>query len=240
MALTINTNVMSLNAQINLGKTQNSLSKSMQRLSSGLRINSASDDAAGLAISDRMTSQVNGLNQAVRNSNDGISLAQTGEGAMQESTNILQRMRELSVQSANDSNTSSDRASMQKEVSQLQQELNRIANTTQFNGQNLLDGSFTSKTFQVGSNKGQTISITMGSTKATDIGDYHIGTNTVAAVAGSSVSSTDAGLSISGKLGERFRKRSRHRFRQGYRQRGQPENRFHRRGSRSSHQCQAR
>ncbi len=111
MGLSINTNVMSLNAQRNLGQSQNALSKSMQRLSSGLRINSAKDDAAGLAISDRMTSQIRGLNQAARNANDGISLAQTAEGALQESTNILQRMRELAVQSANDTNSTSDRIS---------------------------------------------------------------------------------------------------------------------------------
>ncbi len=174
MGLTINTNVMSLNAQRNLGQTQNSLAKSMQRLSSGLRINSAKDDAAGLAISDRMTSQIQGLNQAVRNANDGISLAQTAEGAMQESTNILQRMRELAVQSANDSNTSADRASLQKEVSQLQQELNRISETSQFNNQNLLDGSFTSARFQVGANKGQFISVSVGNTRSTNIGNYQI------------------------------------------------------------------
>ena len=141
MALTINTNVASLNAQRNLGKSQGDLNKSMQRLSSGLRINSAKDDAAGLAISDRMTSQIRGLNQAVRNANDGISLAQTAEGALQESTNILQRMRELAVQSANDTNSDSDRQSLQSEVEQLQEELDRIAETTQFNGKNLLDGS---------------------------------------------------------------------------------------------------
>ena len=152
MALTINTNVMSLNAQRNLGTSQSQLAKSMQRLSSGLRINSAKDDAAGLAISDRMTSQIRGLNQASRNANDGISLAQTAEGALQESTNILQRMRELAVQSANDTNTSSDRASLQAEVSQLQSELDRIAETTTFNGKNLLDGSLGGAKFQVGAN----------------------------------------------------------------------------------------
>lgn len=174
MGLSINTNVASLNAQRNLNNTQNKLSESMQRLSSGLRINSAKDDAAGLAISDRMTSQIQGLNQAVRNANDGISLAQTAEGAMQESTNILQRMRELAVQSANDSNTSADRASLQKEVSQLQQELNRISETSQFNNQNLLDGSFTSARFQVGANKGQFISVSVGNTRSTEIGNYQI------------------------------------------------------------------
>src|SRR6056297_3570099 len=137
----INTNVASLNAQRNLSESSGSLATSLQRLSSGLRINSAKDDAAGLAISERMTSQIRGLNQAARNANDGISLAQTAEGALQESTNILQRMRELSVQSANDTNSASDRASLNDELTQLQQELDRIAQTTEFNGTNLLDGS---------------------------------------------------------------------------------------------------
>ena len=141
MALTINTNVMSLNAQRNLGKSQNALANSMQRLSSGLRINSAKDDAAGLAISDRMTAQVRGLNQAARNANDGISLAQTAEGALQESTNLLQRMRELAVQSANDTNSASDRASLNDEVTQLKAELDRIAQTTEFNGKKVIDGT---------------------------------------------------------------------------------------------------
>src|SRR6056297_2335458 len=141
MALTINTNVASLNAQRNLGASQADLNKSMQRLSSGLRINSAKDDAAGLAISDRMTAQIRGLNQASRNANDGISLAQTAEGALQESTNILQRMRELAVQSANDTNSASDRASLNDEVTQLKAELDRIAETTEFNGRKVIDGS---------------------------------------------------------------------------------------------------
>lgn len=170
MSLTINTNVASLNAQRNLGASQMDLNKSMQRLSSGLRINSAKDDAAGLAISDRMTAQIRGLNQAARNANDGISLAQTAEGALQESTNILQRMRELAVQSANDTNTSSDRASLQSELSQLQAELDRIATTTTFNGQRLLDGSFSGGTFQVGANAGETITFGISSAKASSIG----------------------------------------------------------------------
>ncbi len=170
MGLSINTNVMSLNAQRNLGNSQNALSKSMQRLSSGLRINSAKDDAAGLGISDRMTSQIRGLNQAVRNSNDGISLAQTAEGALQESTNILQRMRELAVQSANDTNSSSDRQSLQSEVNQLKQEMTRIAETTSFNGKNLLDGTMTNAQFQVGANANQTISFGINSAKAVDLG----------------------------------------------------------------------
>ncbi|ORJ63479.1 flagellin [Geothermobacter hydrogeniphilus] len=178
MALTINTNVASLNAQRNLNRSQNALGKSMQRLSSGLRINSAKDDAAGLAIANRMTSQIRGLNQASRNANDGISLAQTAEGALQESTNILQRIRELSLQSANDTNTSSDRASMQAEVGQLQSELDRIATTTTFNGRRVLDGSFTGATFQVGANAGETISFNISSAKASSLGHIATGTGT--------------------------------------------------------------
>ncbi len=154
MALTINTNVASLNAQRNLGKSQSSLNTSMQRLSSGLRINSAKDDAAGLAISDRMTSQIRGINQAVRNANDGISVAQTAEGAMGEVTNILQRMRELAVQSANDSNSSADRTSLQAEVDDLISEIDRISATTEFNGTSLLDGTGSTLSFQVGSEGG--------------------------------------------------------------------------------------
>ncbi len=162
MAFTINTNVASLNAQRNLGKSQNLLNRSMQRLSSGLRINSAKDDAAGLAISDRMTSQIRGLNQAVRNANDGISLAQTAEGALQESTNALQRMRELAVQASNGTNSNADRESLQQEFNQLQQEIQRVATTTQFNGKNVLTGSMKSAIFQVGANKGQTVTFSIG------------------------------------------------------------------------------
>ncbi|MCL7743477.1 flagellin [Guyparkeria hydrothermalis] len=169
---------MALNAQRQLGSTQNEMQTAMERLSSGLRINSAADDAAGLAIADRMTSQIRGLNQAVRNANDGISLSQTAEGAMQESSNILQRMRELAIQSANDSNSDTDRANLQKEVSQLQQELNRISETTTFNGKNILDGSFTSSKFQVGSNANETINVSIGSTSALDMGAYQQGTQT--------------------------------------------------------------
>jgi len=159
MAATINTNVQSLNAQRNLSTSQNSLSTSMQRLSSGLRINSAKDDAAGLAISERMSTQVRGLNQASRNANDGISLAQTAEGALSAIGNNLQRIRELAVQSRNATNSSDDRAALQKEVSQLKGEIGRVANQTAFNGTKLLDGSFTSQAFQVGANQGQTINI---------------------------------------------------------------------------------
>ena len=181
MGLSINTNVMSLNAQRNLGTSQSALAKSMQRLSSGLRINSAKDDAAGLAISDRMTSQIRGLNQAARNSNDGISLAQTAEGALQETTNILQRMRELAVQSANDTNSASDRSSLQAEVNQLKQEMTRIADTTSFNGKNLLDGSMTTAQFQVGANANQTISFGINSAQAKDLGNNALTTTNTTA-----------------------------------------------------------
>src|SRR3989338_8519074 len=146
----INTNIASLNSQRNLNTSQTSLNVALQRLSSGLRINSAKDDAAGLAISERFTAQIRGLNQASRNANDGISLAQTAEGALVETTNALQRIRELAVQSANDTNSASDRASLQAEVVQLQNEITRIATTNQFNGKNLLDGTFTAQIFHVG------------------------------------------------------------------------------------------
>jgi len=170
MALSINTNIASLNAQRNLGKTQGSLTKSLQRLSSGLRINSAKDDSAGLAIANRMNSQIRGLNQAVRNANDGISLAQTAEGALQESSNILQRIRELGVQSANDTNTADDRESLQAEVTQLIAELDRIATSTQFNGQTLLNGNFSDAVFHVGANANQTISISIGDARTNKLG----------------------------------------------------------------------
>jgi flagellin len=172
MALVINTNVAALNAQRNLGTTQRGLNTSMQRLSSGLRINSAKDDAAGLAISDRMTSQIRGLNQAIRNANDGISMSQTAEGALAESTNLLQRMRELAIQSANDTNTAQDRASLNAEFVQLQAEIDRIATTTQFNNQNVLDGTFatTGAIFHVGANANQTISITIATADAVTLG----------------------------------------------------------------------
>ena len=159
MAQIINTNIMSLNAQRNLSSTQNALATSLERLSTGLRINSAKDDAAGLAISERFGSQIRGLNQAVRNANDGISLAQTAEGAMQEIGNNLQRIRELAVQSSNATNSSSDRAALNQEVQQLLTEIQRVATQTDFNGQALLDGSFTGQSFQVGANAGQLITV---------------------------------------------------------------------------------
>ena len=170
MAISVITNVSSLNAQRNLSKSSNDLATSMQRLSSGMRINSAKDDAAGLQIANRLTSQINGLGVAQRNANDGISMAQTAEGAMQASTDILQRMRELALQSANGSNSDSDRAALQKEVGALQTELTRISDTTSFGGQKLLDGSFGSKTFQVGANANESISFSLSSTASATIG----------------------------------------------------------------------
>ncbi|MCB1679417.1 MAG: flagellin [Halioglobus sp.] len=183
MAQTINTNVASLNAQRNLNSSQSSLNTSLQRLSSGLRINSAKDDAAGLAISQRFTTQIRGLNQAARNASDGISLAQTAEGALGEVTNNLQRIRELAVQSSNATNSASDRAALQTEVTQLLNEIDRVADQTQFNGVQLLDGSFSGALFQVGANAGETI--TISST---------VDANTAAM--GSVSQNTSAGLSV--------------------------------------------
>jgi len=160
MAAVINTNISSLNSQRNLSTSQSALSTSLQRLSSGMRINSAKDDAAGLAISDRMTSQIRGMTQATRNANDGVSLAQTAEGALASSGDILQRIRELAVQSSNATNSASDRQALQTEVGQLGSELNRIATTTSFNGQALLDGTMGTANFQVGANANQLISAT--------------------------------------------------------------------------------
>ncbi len=208
----INTNIASLNAQRNLNASQSSLATSLERLSTGLRINSAKDDAAGLAISERFTAQIRGLNQAVRNANDGISLAQTAEGALGEIGNNLQRIRELAVQSANSTYSASDRASLDAESAQLIAEITRVAGQTAFNGTNLLDGSFTSKSFQVGANANQTITIAsisdaratglgsnvltaagtlMGATKAaaTDL----TGGNTVAVEAGLTVTTANGG-----------------------------------------------
>ncbi|WP_426190449.1 flagellin [Massilia sp. DWR3-1-1] len=152
MASMINTNISSLNAQRNLTSSQSGLATSLQRLSTGLRINSAKDDAAGMSISSRMTSQISGMNVAARNANDGISLAQTAEGGLNSASDLLQRMRDLAVQSANGSNSDTDRASIQSEVGQLKDEIDRVAKSTSFNGLNLLDGSFTAQSFQVGAN----------------------------------------------------------------------------------------
>jgi len=170
MSSIINTNLSSLNAQNNLSKSQASLTTSLQRLSTGLRINSAKDDAAGLAISERMSSQITGLNQAARNSNDGISMAQTAEGALSSISDSLQRIRELAVQSANGSNTDADRASMQEEASQLLQEIDRVAGQTKFNGRALLDGTLKNQQFQVGANAGETISFSVNSAKTKNLG----------------------------------------------------------------------
>jgi flagellin len=182
MSSTINTNINSLTAQRNLGMNQASLATSMQRLSSGLRINSAKDDAAGLAIADRMTSQIRGLTQAARNANDGISLSQVAEGALGSAGSILQRVRELSVQSANATNSAADRKSLQAETGQLLAELDRIATTTQFNGQNILDGSLSSATFQVGANANQTITATTSNFR-TNIYGVQLAQSSVAIVA---------------------------------------------------------
>jgi flagellin len=206
MAMVINTNVMSLTTQRSLGNTQSSLATSMERLSTGLRINSAKDDAAGLGITDRMTSQIRGLNQAIRNAGDAISLSQTAEGAMSESSDILQRMRELAIQSANDSNSASDRANLQKEVNQLQQELDRIVSTTTFNGKKLLDGSFAAAQFQVGANAHETISVTIGNVSSNAIGNnttdsYSAAGSINEANAAATNNVAAQGLTISGAFG---------------------------------------
>ncbi|WP_130906569.1 flagellin [Pseudomonas sp. Sample_16] len=174
MALTVNTNLASLTVQNNLNKASGNLQTSMQRLSSGLRINSAKDDAAGLQISNRLTSQINGLQTAIKNAGDGISIAQTAEGAMQESTNILQKMRTLALSSANGSPSAEDRKSNNAEYAALTSELTRIATTTTFGGRNLLDGSFGTTAFQVGANANQTINMTLGNVAANNVGSQQL------------------------------------------------------------------
>ena len=174
MALTVNTNLASLTVQNNLNKASGNLQTSMQRLSSGLRINSAKDDAAGLQISNRLTSQINGLGTAIKNAGDGISIAQTAEGAMQESTNILQKMRTLALSSANGSPSDDDRKSNNAEYAALTAELTRISTTTTFGGRNLLDGSFGTTQFQVGANSNQTINMTLGDVSANNIGSQQV------------------------------------------------------------------
>ncbi len=179
MAMTINTNVASLLAQNNLSNSQSALATSIQRLSSGMRINSAADDAAGLAISQRMTAQINGNTQAGQNANDAINLAQTAGSGLSQITNDLQRMRQLAVQSANGTNSASDRAALQTEVTQLVSEVDRIAQNTSFNGVNLLDGTFTNKQFQVGANAGQTITIgSISSARSATLGQSYSSTVT--------------------------------------------------------------
>lgn len=192
MALTVNTNIASLNTQRNLNASSNDLNTSLQRLTTGYRINSAKDDAAGLQISNRLSNQISGLNVATRNANDGISLAQTAEGALQQSTNILQRIRDLALQSANGSNSDADRAALQKEVAAQQAELTRISDTTTFGGRKLLDGSFGTTSFQVGSNAYETIDISLQNASASAIGSYQVGSNgagTLASVAGTATAS---------------------------------------------------
>jgi len=193
MPQVINTNVASLTAQRNLTTSQGQLATALQRLSSGLRINSAKDDAAGLAISERFTTQIRGLNQAVRNANDGISLSQTAEGALAETGNALQRIRELAIQSANSTNSASDRVALNAESAQLLAEVQRIAQSTQFNGQNILDGSFASAQFQVGANANQTISFGIAGSTTNLLGAFQ--------ATGSAVSSSafdGAGFTING------------------------------------------
>jgi len=209
MGNVIQTNVSSLGAQRSLTNTNNDLATTFQRLSTGLRINSARDDAAGLQISNSLTSQINGLNVAVRNANDGISLAQTAEGALQESTNILQRMRDLAIQSANGSNSGTARAALQQEVSQLQAELNRIADTTSFGGRALLDGSFGTESFQVGAQANETINVSIGNARATSLGSNRIDVGgadvstvlAAATTAGANAVAAETGITVSGPLG---------------------------------------
>jgi flagellin len=199
MPQTINTNISSLVAQNNLNKSQSSLATSLQRLSSGLRINSAKDDAAGLSISQRFTSQINGLNQAVRNANDGISIAQVAEGALDESTNGLQRIRELAIQSANGSNGPDERAALQSEVAARIAEIDRTATTTRFGSRLLLDGSFGTSTFQVGAQANETISVSIGSARATALGSNLL--QAVGTVTGKTVVGATAATNAAGAIG---------------------------------------
>ena len=188
MTMTINTNVVSLNAQRNLTNSQGSLATSMQRLSSGLRINSAKDDAAGLAIADRMNAQIRGTNVAIRNANDGISLAQTAEGALATVTDALQRMRELAVQAQNGSNGTTDRANLDTEYQQLSSEITRIASQTKFNGTAIVGASAGTQVFQVGANNGDTLSVTTST--VTTVG----GGLTTAAAASTALAALDTAL----------------------------------------------
>ena len=217
MSLSINTNVISLTAQRNLGSTQSSLATSMQRLSSGLRVNSAKDDAAGLAIAERMNTQVRGMTVAARNANDGISLAQTAEGALGKVGDMLQRIRELAVQSSNATNSQTDRDALNAEVTSLKDEIARVATQTSFNGTKLLDGTFSSQQFQVGTNAGETITVASiaNATLATLGGTTNIATTSVAAsglsgfatgiaAGGVVINGVDIGaISAAGSAGER-------------------------------------
>lgn len=192
----INSNIMSLNAQRNLATSSSELATSLQRLSSGLRINSAKDDAAGLAISERFTTQIRGMDQAARNANDGISLSQTAEGAMGEIGNNLQRIRELAVQSRNATNSASDREALNKEAQQLKAEINRVAEQTSFNGVKLLDGTFSDQVFQVGANQGETITVAgIVDASAAALGEWK-GASTVTGAA--VTAGTVSGLTVAG------------------------------------------
>ncbi|KJV36285.1 flagellin [Luteibacter yeojuensis] len=204
MSLTINTNVMSLNAQRNLSTSQTKLSSAIERLSSGNRINSAKDDAAGLAISTRMTTQINGLNRAVQNANDGISLSQTTESALDEVTNNLQRIRELAVQSTNASNSSSDRAALDAEVQQRLSEVTRIATQTNFNGMKVLDGSANQLSFQVGANVGEVITVGLDKgMKANQVGQLAVGSATPTFTGSAAVAGTK-GTTVAGSATTNF------------------------------------
>jgi flagellin len=200
MPLVINTNISALTAQRNLSRAQGGLEQSIQRLSTGLRINGAVDDAAGLAISDRLTAQIRGLNQAVRNANDGVSVLQTADGSLNEVSSLLQRARELAVQSANDSNSASDRQSLNAEVANILSELDRLANTVQFNNRKLLDGTFQNAQFQVGANANQTVSFSIKSMQTTDMGAIKRDGAAVSSTALSGLSASSAmtinGLSV--------------------------------------------
>lgn len=210
MPSVVNSNISALNTQRNLNRSQGDLATSLQRLSSGLRINSAKDDAAGLAIADRMTSQIRGLNQAVRNANDGISVAQVAEGALSETTNALQRIRELAVQSASDTNSAADRTSLQKEVTALLAEVDRVATDTKFNGTALMDGTFTSKLIQVGADAGQTIQIDITDAGAATLGvdvvdiSTQAGANTALGLLDTAIAAVNTSRADLGALQNRF------------------------------------
>lgn len=208
MAMSINTNVVSINAQRNLSLSGGSLATSMQRLSSGLRVNSAKDDAAGLAIAERMSTQVRGLAVASRNANDGISLAQTAEGALGKVGDMLQRMRELAVQAGNATNSKSDREALQAELAQLRDEVDRVAKTTSFNGSKLLDGSFTGGVFQVGANSGDNITVgALANTKVDKLGSSFYGKTSVTSISSggltgvSGTMATDIVVTVTGANG---------------------------------------
>lgn len=201
MGLQVNTNVAALNAYRHLSSTQSTMNTSLERLSSGLRINRAADDAAGLAISEKLRAQTSGLGQASANAQDAISLVQTAEGALNETHSILQRMRQLAVQSSNDTNTADDRDAIQKEVTALNDELDRIATTTQFNGQNLLDGTggtAGSFTFQIGANTGQTVTVAFAEADTTTLGTNALDVSTQAGAAAALTAIDSAIQTVSG------------------------------------------